>query len=45
MMFYMFFSRFFACTKSIVGETPCEELCLELVNQCGFQHIQTIHLA
>ena len=37
MIFYTLFLSLFSCTgSSTVGETPCEELCLELVNQCGF---------
>lgn len=37
MVVYIFFVSLFSCTtSSTVGDSPCEELCLELVNQCDF---------
>ena len=35
-IFIVIFSFFSCVTGSTVGDSPCEELCLELVNQCGF---------
>ena len=37
MIRYMMLLGFISCaTSSTVGDTPCEELCVELVNQCAF---------